>query len=44
MTVHNVLSCTLKTGTPVEDGGPILKFLWGVSYPDIQLGVGTSIN
>ena len=31
---------TLKTGTPVEDGDPILKLLWGVSCPEIQLGVG----
>ena len=30
---------TLKTGTPVENGGPILNFLLGVSCPEIQLGV-----
>ncbi len=31
---------TLKTGTPIEDVNPILKLLWGVSRPEIQLGVG----
>ncbi len=34
------MSATHKTGTLVEDGDPILKFLWGVSRPEIQLGVG----
>ncbi len=32
-------SCTLKTGTPIEDRDPILKLLRGVSHPQIQLGV-----
>ncbi len=31
---------TLKTGTPDEDGDPILKLPHGVSRPEIQLGVG----
>ncbi len=31
---------TLKTGTPVEDGDPILKLLQRVSCPEIQFGVG----
>ena len=26
-----ILEYTLETGTPVEDGDPILKLLWGVS-------------
>ncbi len=30
---------TLKSGTPVEDGDPILKLLRGVSRLEIQLGV-----
>ena len=30
---------TLKTGTPVEDIDPILNLLWGVSRPEVQLGV-----
>ena len=33
------ISYTLKTGTPVEDGDPILKLLWGVSRLEIHLGV-----
>ncbi len=33
---------TLKTGTLVEDGDPILKLLRGVSHPKVQLGVGTN--
>ncbi len=28
---------SLKTGTSVEDGDPILKLLQGVSRPEIQL-------
>ncbi len=31
---------TLKTGTAVEDGDPILKLLRRVYHPEIQLGVG----
>ncbi len=31
---------TLKTGIPVEEGDSILKLLWRVSHPEIQLGVG----
>ncbi len=31
---------TLKTGTPVDDGDSILRLLWGVSPPEIQLRVG----
>ncbi len=30
---------TLKTGIPVEEGDCILKLLWRVSRPEIQLGV-----
>ncbi len=29
-----------QTGIPVEEGDSILKLLWRVSRPDIQLGVG----
>ncbi len=31
---------TLKTGTPGEEGNPILKLLRGVSRPEIQLEMG----
>ena len=31
---------TLKIGIPVEEGDSILKLLWRVSRPEIQLGVG----
>ncbi len=30
---------TLKTGIPIEEGVFILKLLWRVSHPQIQLGV-----
>ena len=35
---------TLKTGTPIEDGDPILKLLRIVSRPEMQLGVGIHWN
>ena len=31
---------TLKTGIPVEEGDSILKLLWKVFHPEIQLGLG----
>ena len=36
--LRGFLSYTLKTGTPIEDGDSILKFLWEASSPEIQLG------
>ncbi len=42
--LHATIVCyatyTLKTGIPVEEGDSILKLLWRVSRPEIQLGVG----
>ena len=37
---HEIPYITLKTGIPIEEGDSILKSLWRVSCPEIQLGVG----
>ncbi len=37
---NNIQQYTLKTGIPVGEGNSILKLLWRISRPEIQLVVG----
>ncbi len=37
--LHSMIGYTLKTGIPVEEADSILKLLWRVSRPEMQLGV-----